>query len=104
VNFVFIGITALVVSAAAVCGTLWYVRNRERIAVAVAVIRGRAEIKGGVIGCARPHAEAGSIVLDTPKHEALVRASHELTLALGYIARADKVPYADAVSAVIDKQ
>lgn len=103
----------LLVAAGACHGAAWYLENRERIKLAVGVLRGHLKIEqkkdsnGGEtfsVSCARPHAETGNVVLKQSEHDALVRNSNELTLALGYIARCEKRDYGVAVSTVIDKQ
>jgi hypothetical protein len=89
---------------AAIFATRWYERNQGGVALAVAALRGRAKIEGDSVVCARPHAEAGKVVLKQSEYDGLVRNSNELTLALGYIARASKRDYGETVENVIDKQ
>jgi hypothetical protein len=95
---------ALFLVAAAVFVTCWCEKNRAIVAAAAAALRGQVKLENGKLVCARDHVEAGKVALKKAEYDGLVRSSNELTFSLGYITRAEKMPYPDAVAMVIDGQ
>lgn len=86
-----------------ICGFLigWEIFTyRERIALSVAVLRGRVTVRDGVVKCQRQHVETNQETIDKERRKALEDAADELKIARGFIAHTEskRYSYAEAVS------
>lgn len=83
--------------------------HRDRLSTAFSVARGHIALEkienGQKFKCAREHPEAGYVVIKETDYKRLVRASHELTIARGFIGDVEairgKTIYAEVVSEVM---
>lgn len=103
-NFLFV-IFLLTGSVNFFLGVLWY-RHRDRLALAVDVLRGRVKYAEGKFSCSREHVEANFVTVKKDDLEAMKRANEELKIARGFIAsfKEARASYAEAVRETIGRK
>lgn len=78
-------------------------KHRERMRVALDVLRGRVKLgQGGIATCEREHLDASCVQVKKEDFDKLKKVASEHMVALGFIAAKDKKDFAKTIEQVMD--